>query len=161
LILLVSACGQRDVLTENTWILIGGTFHGKQIDFHTTDDIVLTSVGNEPLLQFGKDENIILPGINSANISARWTITDGKIHFSIDSTRYSYLHRTVDLRILEDSTHHAEPVDMFSEFRMPMKIYGQALEYHISLDTLTLSSKDVKLWAVRDRQTDELFKHLR
>src|SRR6185295_11468627 len=88
---LLSSCGQRDVLVDNNWILIGGTFQGQKIEFKSTDRIFFTDKNGQIIgsLNFTKDERIILPGINSSNISARWTIEKGKLCFSIDSVKYA------------------------------------------------------------------------
>jgi hypothetical protein len=163
LIFLVSACGRGEVLlVDNNWILIGGMFEGRKIDFKSTDRIFLTDQNGEVIhsFNFSEDQTIILPGINSNNISARWTIEENKIHFSIDSMRYPF--STFDPSIFKtgDTTENKTIINGLEAFKEPMRVYGQAFEYNISRDTLRLFSKDVKLWAVRDRRIDDLLKNL-
>src|SRR5688572_9676837 len=84
---LVTACGQRDVLVDNRWILIGGTIKNYKIEFNTIDQINFTDQNGKIIrsLNFGKDQTIILPGINSSSIQAKWTLEGDLIRFSIDS----------------------------------------------------------------------------
>jgi hypothetical protein len=159
--LLVCSCGQREELIDNNWILIGGTLQGQEIEFKSTDRIVFTDQDGQIIrsLNFNKDKTIILPGINSGNIAARWAIEDDRIYFSVDSMRYPL--STFDPGIVEttDSARREKTVNRPKEFQNPMRVYGQAFEYNISGDTLTLSSKDVQLWAVRDHRIDDLLKN--
>src|SRR5688500_11734068 len=123
----VSSCGQRDVLVDNNWILVGGTFQGKGIEFKSTDRIFFTDQNGHVIrsLNFSKDETIILPGINSSNIRAKWTSEGNEIRFSIDSMRYPF--RTFDPNIFEktDSTGNLETINGLKEFEEPMRVYGQ------------------------------------
>jgi hypothetical protein len=161
LILFMSACGQREVLVDNNWILIGGTFKGKTIEFETTDPIVFTDQDGQVIkwLNFDEDQTIILPGINSRNISARWAAEGNEIRFSIDSMRYSI--RTFDPNIFSsaDSIEYDGTTAELKELEEAMQIYGQVFKYNISRDTLWLLSQDVALKAVRDRRIDDLFKN--
>ena len=140
-LLLLTACGQREVLIRNSWVLIGGTNQGKPIEFSSNDRVRMftTDSQNRPSLFFNEDETIILPGINSHDISARWTTDGNEISFALDSNRNFY---------------------GVEESEEAMRIYGQTFEYNVSLDTLRLFSKDVKIWAVRDKTFDNLFKNL-
>jgi hypothetical protein len=159
----VSACGQRDVLIENNWILIGGTFKDKGIEFKSTGPVFLTEQNGQIIrsLNFDEDQTIILPGINSGDIRAKWAMERDSIRFFIDSTHYTF--DTFDPAIFEktDSTQKKKTVNEPNEFEEPMKVYGRVFSYSISRDTLRLFSKDVNLWAVRDRRVDELLKHLK
>jgi hypothetical protein len=160
--LVVFACGQRDVLVENSWILIGGTFKDKEIEFKSTERIFFTDQNGQIIrsLNFGKDQTIILPGINSSNIQAKWTMEGRSIRFFIDSMRYPF--SSFDPRIFEnaDSTRRNETVNKLDEFEKAMEVYGQVFSYGVSRDTLRLFSTEVKLWAVRDRRIDDLVKNL-
>jgi hypothetical protein len=97
LILIIGSCGQRDVLVENRWIIIGGTYKNEPINFHSTE--VIAFVDDEGVekknVTFYEDGTIIVPGINSPRIQATWAITNGEIHFEIDSSKY-YLSNKVE-----------------------------------------------------------------
>src|SRR5690349_10885309 len=97
LVVFILSCGQKRELVKNTWIVIDGTFMGRPIEFHSTDLLKFTDrTGSEiKNLNFSKDQTIVLPGINSPNISARWVIEDDKVRFSVDSIRYS-IYSTID-----------------------------------------------------------------
>jgi hypothetical protein len=158
---LVSACGQREVLVDNSWILIGGTFQGKRIEFKSTDRIFFSDQNGQIIrsLNFNRDETIILPGINSSNLQATW-ITDGDlIRFSIDSMSYPFSTFDPNIFARSDSVQNEEIINRLKEFDEPLKVYGQVFTYTISRDTLRLFSTDVKLWAVRDRRIDDMFKN--
>ena len=103
-------------------------------------------------LNFGKDQTIILPGINSSNIQARWAMDGDLIRFSIDSMRYPFSTFDPSILVHTDSIPNKEIVNGLREFEEPMKMYGQIFAYNISRDTLRLLSRNVKLWAVRDRR---------
>jgi hypothetical protein len=160
--LVASACGQRDVLIESNWILIGGTYENKRIEFKNTDRILFIDQNGQVIrsLDFGKDRTIILPGINSSNIQARWTMDGDLIRFSIDSMRYPFSKFDPSILVHTDSIPNNETVNGLKEFEEPMKVYGQVFSYNISRDTLRLLARDVKLWAVRDRRIDDQLKNL-
>jgi len=158
----MSSCGQREVLVDNSWILIGGTFKGKLIEFKSTDRAFFTDKNGRVIrsLHFSEDETILLPGINSSDISARWTSKGNEICFSIDSMKYSMGSFDPGIFLPGDSKAYNSSTDELKEFEEAMRIYAQVFEYRISRDTLSLFSKDVKLWAVRDRRIDDMFKDL-
>jgi len=138
LLLLLSTCGQKDVLMDNGWILIGGIYQGKQIEFKSTNQAFLSGTNGEPNrnLYFSEDETIILPGINSHNLRARWTTDGDKISFIITSSESK-------------------------ESEEAIQVYGQPFQYLISRDTLRLYSKDAILLAVRDRTIENLFRNFK
>lgn len=138
LFLFLSTCGQRDVLVDNGWILIGGIYHRNQIEFRSTNQIILSDKYGHPILHlnFSEDETIILPGINSPNLRARWTTDGNKISFIITSSESK-------------------------EFEEAIRVYGQPFQYYISRDTLRLYSEDAMLLAVRDRTIENLFKNFK
>lgn len=176
LMLLLSTCGQRRELIKNNWLVVDGTYMGQPIEFHSTDLIKFSDrYGNEiKNLNFSKDGTIGLPGINSPNISAKWTIEDGQIRFSVDLTRYS-IYNTIDsdLSFLDASDSIARKQEnkgeteekiinplMTNEFKRAMEIYEQSFDYYISRDTLMLEGQKGRIRAVRDRTVDDLFRNL-
>lgn len=176
LIFLLSTCGQRRVLLENNWHVVDGTYMGQPIEFHNTDLIKLyDQYGNEiRSLNFSKNGTIELPGINSPNISARWTIDDGQIRFSVDSMRYA-IYNTIELNLSFLDASDSIPSKQESkeetednvinplrtkEFKKAMEIYEQSFEYSISRDTLILEGQKGRIRAVRDRTVENLFRNL-
>lgn len=172
--ILLSTCGQKDELIKNNWLVVDGTYMGQPIEFHSTDSIkFFDNYGNEiKSLNFSKNGTIDLPGINSPNISAKWTIREGKITFSVDSVRYAIYNR-IDISFLD--TTDSVPFKQESkdelkqrivnpqttiEFKKAMEIYGQSFDYYISRDTLVLLGQRGRIQAIRDRTIDDLFRNL-
>ena len=174
LIILLCACGQRSELINNTWVLIDGTMNGQPIKFKSTDIVIFSNRDGKEIqcLNFSKDETIILPGINSPKISAKWKIIDDKIYLSVDSSEYYiYNTNTSDLSFLDTSESYKVAEEdnvqpkalnplLTKEFIDAVKVYEQPFDYYISLDTLRLASKDVIIRATRERKIDDLFKKL-
>jgi hypothetical protein len=102
--LFVCNCDNRKELTKHTWIIVGGTYQKNPIQFHSTDVLKFVDHDGQEILylNFSEDGTTTLPGINSPDISAKWTIVESKIHFSIDSSWFYINYREpVDLSFLE------------------------------------------------------------
>lgn len=166
----VISCNGDSELIKNSWIVTAGTFHGRAIEFKSTDLITVGDRNGNRVswLFFLKNNKAFLPGINCNNISATWEVIDGKIKFSVDSSRYE-INKLIDhagnLRMaLNDSIQMEEGSKVLMDtlsiarFKNAMEIYGELFEYEISYGELLLKSKNVRIHAIRDRTTDDLFK---
>ena len=174
LIILLSTCGQKSELIKNSWVIVDGNYMGQPIEFHITDLLKFSDRNGSEIksFNFSKDGTVGLPGINSPNISAKWTVADGQIIFSVDSTRYS-IYNTIDsdLSFLDtsdsiQSKKKSEPKQKIinplatKELKKAMEIYGQRFNFYISRDTLMLVGQKGEIRAVRDRTVDDLFRNL-
>lgn len=168
LLILFTSCNREKELIENRWIILDGTYKSGPITFGNGERYTDTHELVPSSLIFFENHRANLPGIGCKNIYANWEIIQGKITFTIDSSRYEFdrmaEHATELKAALSDSTQTLIERDpkIFTKpkhlagFSNAMKIYGELFDFKIVNDTLILKSPNVIIRAERVRTLVEL-----
>ena len=97
--------------------------------------------------KFFEDGKITLPGINCADIRAKWEIINNQVILIIDSAKYDFIYK---------KNEDINPL-MTHEFNEAMNIYGNPFEIRINGDNLVLKSNTTIIRTKKDRTIDKLF----
>jgi hypothetical protein len=178
-IFLLFSCSQGNL--ENTrWILRNVQHNGRDVKIRALDAINLQYKGQDlAVMNFGEDQRIQLPGLNSPNIEGFWAIRGKYLYFGMDSSEYDlYGYKNADLEFLgsTDSTLDVEEdiepgattelktdsgkitiagvlprdePDYRPFIAKAMKVYDGEFSMTVYGDTLVLRSDDSKLTLIR------------
>lgn len=167
LILVLASCGQKDVLEDNRWVVVRASLNKQPMEVYATG-MSLANRDNQQTFGFSEDGEILLPGLGTLPVRARWKIVDDKIHFTIDSGRY-YLYASGQADLSRLSTDAAQATDttkqiksmIAAEAATAMEFFREPFYYKVTYDTLVMRSTQATLVAVRDKSLDELFNKLK
>tara|TARA_R110001583_G_scaffold158317_1_gene310297 strand:- start:1785 stop:2354 length:570 start_codon:yes stop_codon:yes gene_type:complete len=176
---LLSCSNKREKLINHNWNIVDGNYKNQKIDFYNTADIQIVNLdGTQKVdLYFSSERNkISLPGINSSDIRAIFTIQRDSIRFELDTVKYNFVHKAKDSSEISNEDFfgndlgftmeeaHKRSIEWINknpiktnEYGTQMKIYGNPFHYEIENDILILKSKTTKIIAERDKSLDKLF----
>ncbi len=184
-IIILSCSNKKEKLVGHTWAITEGIYKDQKIEFIDNSSIVILEKYNDlhnsnPKLYFSENGKIILPGINSKDIYAKWTLVNDLIKIELDTLKYNYIHKKRDSSEISNKDFFGNDLGMTkeeaiaksvkftnmnpittNEFRVQMNIYGNEFQYEIDNDVLILKSKTVKIIARRDKTAENIVNEYR
>lgn len=179
-IILLSCSNKKEKLVGHTWVIIEGNYGSQKIAFIDNSQIIISEKYNDmynsnPKLFFEANGKIRLPGINSSEIRAKWTLNNNSIKLELDTLKYNYIHREKDSSEIYNKDFFGNDLGMTleeafakslaftnnnpiktNEFQEPMKIYGNVFQFEIKNDILFLKSEQIKIVAQKDKSVENM-----
>jgi len=183
--IILSCSNKSEKLVRHTWVIIEGTYKNQKIEFIDNSSIIISEKYNDrfnsnPKLFFQENGEIRLPGINSKDIRAKWTLNSNSITLELDTLTYNHIHKEKDRSEISNKDFFGNDLGMTkeeaitksieftnknpiktNEFETQMNIYGNEFKYEIANDILILTSETTKIIAKRDKTIENILNNFK